>query len=102
MPVQSFSKEQYPGIHDLLASAELASVLAGAELELVLSMDRVNKTEGPMNIAHALVQTEVDEIEAKLSAMTREQRSKIVDAMMADDPQIEALLNNWAEYAGPI
>lgn len=53
MPVQSFSKEQYPGIHDLLASAELASVLAGAELELVLSMDRVNKTEGPMNIARA-------------------------------------------------
>lgn len=26
----------------------------------------------------------------------------IVDAMEDEDPQIEALLNNWAEYAGLI
>lgn len=77
-------------------------IIAGAELASILGMHRVDKSEIPMNIAHALVQTEVDEIEAKLSAMTSEQRADIVDATVADDPQIEAFLNSWAEYAGLI
>jgi predicted NBD/HSP70 family sugar kinase len=88
-----FEKQQYPGIHRLLSVAEFCSVLG---------MHESGPTNEVMTIEHALSEREVNDIEAKLVKLTDAENDAIVDAMEAEDPQIEALLNNWAEYAGLI
>lgn len=93
MPIIQIEKALYPKTWLLLASAELQSVLG---------MHRSELTTQPMNLNKALTHRELDAIEAKLSKLSDDDIDKLSYAMTHEDPEIEDLLNNWAEYAGLI